>query len=267
MYLTSKRAEIRIFAQKAHSMPLSGNTMTNDWSRGEEIPMTLQLVIAGTDGIVVASDTCIETLRVGHTLRFTDSGSKIVNSDSRFLYTFAGDDVSKDVGKVLAAHNWEQTPPSNESLEQLANGVLSEDGELFDWHQYRKVLLVEKQGPPFRVWVLRYDERQKKFQSSLCEPDGEGKCSVFAGDEHNCARYYVEHFYKRAEYPVKSVSNIKRLAAHVILTGSVFNPCGVNGLEMVVGTAGGFTEISKEEIKEMTAWSKRLRASSAELVY
>jgi hypothetical protein len=224
--------------------------------------MTLQVVLFGRDGgVVIASDTCVERIKPGRNSRITDSGSKIVIVPG-LAYTFAGDECAKEVGAAVAKKIAETSKPlpydfideaSNRALEEYKITVGSEFSET-----YRKIIWVQTESDRFAIWSSFYDSRDRKFVLLTPDVKFDGKCRVFAGDEFNLARYIVEHYYDKDKYSLRNVSSLKRLAAHMILTGNTFNSACVNGLEIVVGNSEGFTWVPREEIQALAELSRRI---------
>jgi hypothetical protein len=105
----------------------------------------------------------------------------------------------------------------------------------------------------FLIWTATYCDWNKNFD--LTSPEIEIK-SVSAGDEGNPAVYFIEHHYKKN--PVKTVSGLMKMAAHVILTGHIFNPASVDKLEMVVGRDGVFTRVPQKDIQYLLRWQRSL---------
>jgi hypothetical protein len=235
--------------------------------------MTFQVALRGTDGVVIASDICVESLNRRRPLKFTDVASKIIQTPGSSIIAaptmaavFSGDNCAQAVAVALAA-DWPESP-CNEQVEKIAGAALDQhqknEGHNFDPSQYRKVLVVSKNGPDFSFWSVAYKTHDKRFESSWCPPSLENKDALFGGDEHNTARYIVEHFYKH--YPLPEAAKLKFLAAHTILTGHIFNSCGVDGLEMVVWTKNGFERLQKDELKHLGDWSKKTRDDMATAV-
>lgn len=211
----------------------------------EEIePVTLQVVLLGSDGVVIASDTC----RVGSNPRFrvTDSISKIVVKSS-LAYTFAGDDASRAVGEAVVDATQSHELSVN-LIDEIANKVLkkykrSVRPELRE--AYRKTIFVQAEDHGFSIWSATYGARKLKVER---HQPWQGKCSVYGGDESNPALYVYEYYYK--QYPVTNVSALKKMSAHVILTARAFAST-VNGLEIVVGSSNGFASVSTDEISRL----------------
>lgn len=222
---------------------------------GECDPVTLQVVLLGSDGIVIASDTCATNFNPRSRISTTDAVSKIV-TQSRLVHTFAGDECAKQVGAAVA-HEVTQSEQvlSAELIEGIANKTLKEWRESSgrDCVDYRKIIWVQAKDARLTIWSAVCDDRAGEFVAKPLQIDYEGKCRAFAGNECNQARYIVEHYYDK--YPLRNVSSLKKMAAHLILTGGVFNG-GVNGLQMTVGNSNGFEPVSVDEIHRLAELSR-----------
>jgi len=224
---------------------------------GEHEPVTLQVVLLGIDGVVIASDTRAEIIKHGRTFRTADIVSKIV-IESQLIYTFAGDECAKKVGAAVARAA-SGNLLSKECIERVSNETLKGWRKTFpgkDRLGYRKVIWVEWKDDRFVIWSATQDGSDGQFVAKSSEAAFDGKYKVFAGDEFNQAQYIVEHYYDK--YPLRSVSSLKRLAAHAILTGGIFNSAGVSGLEMVVGNSNGFVPVQREEIQKLAKLSSAI---------
>ena len=217
--------------------------------------MTLQVVLRGSDGVVIASDRSV-SLQL-NPIAFTDRNSKLVVK-SRFVCTFAGDDCAKYIStELVEAKKDDSVFESSANFIEAVNGALRKykEGQWpFFKTQPRKILWVQFGSPEFTIWAATYWACTESFE--LCDNSD----SVFAGDEANPARYFVEHYYRKN--PMKTVSGLKKMAAHVILTGHIFNSGGVDGLEMVIGNSGGFTQVSSEERQELEKISRKIHAAN-----
>lgn len=214
-------------------------------------PVTLQVVLRGSDGVVIASDTC--KANVGpRGFRSTEPVSKIRMVNSTLVYTFAGDDCARDVGAAVAeAANTAKTL-SNEFIDEVSNKALAKyktDAREI----YRKIIWVKAENAGFEVFSAFY--RGGRFVADTHPEDSDGRCNVYAGDDVNLATYIVERYYKR--YPLRRISSLKKLAAHMILTGETFSG-SVSGLEMVASNSNGFEWVPREEIQELVSLSNRI---------
>jgi hypothetical protein len=228
--------------------------------------MTLQVVLQGSDGIVIASDTCVERVKQPQgNFRIADFYSKIVVAD-KLAYTFSGDDCAKEVGAAVAQ-------AVSESPQKILSAELIYDvstAALKNWRKscgndrtdYRKIIWVQAKDDKFIILAACCNDRAGEFEVLTPDIQPDGKCRAIAGDEFNKARYIVECYYDKDAYSLRTVSSLKTLAAHVILTGSVFNSAGVGGLEMVVGKSGHFTWILQEDRQKLEDVSRKIHAAN-----
>ena len=222
----------------------------------EELPpMTLQVVLRGRDGVVIASDTCVSSRP--EEMDVTDSNSKMVVKP-RFVCTFAGDDCAQSIATEITAEvgdfGFENSTTFiekvNESLRKYIAGP-----RLFRQSEYRKLLWIQiLNSSEIVIWAASYCCEVNGPVFNLIAPQIQN--TIFAGNEGNPARYFVEHYYKKNS--MKTVSGLTKMAAHVILTGHIFNSAGVNGLEMVVGNSNGFVPVPLEEIQDLAKLSRAI---------
>jgi len=95
----------------------------------EEVPMTMQVGMVGTDGILVASDTKIMSFAQG--IRQTNSGSKIrVDHEKGIVIGSAlnlenTDRIARDIIRLLRPEDFEDPI---ERIEEIAQNVLKQPG-------------------------------------------------------------------------------------------------------------------------------------------
>lgn len=219
----------------------------------EEPPVTLQVVLRGSDGVVVASDRLISLQ--ADPIAFTDRNSKMVIKP-RFVCTFAGDDCAKYISTKLAEKAADLVFESSGNFMDAVTAACDEyKGKWkFSETQPRKILWVQFERPGFTIWAATYWACTQNFE--LCDNPN----SVFAGHDTNPARYFVEHYY--GKYPMKTVSGLKKMAAHVILAGHLFNSGGVDELEMAIGDSRGFTPVLPDELQELKNKSCEIHAAN-----
>jgi len=190
----------------------------------------------------------------------TDSDSKMVVK-SRFVCTFAGDDCAKSIAMAIVAEagdlGFENSAKFIEEVKKSLGNHTNKPG-LFRKTQYRKILWIQALGgSAFSIWAASYCRGVNGPVFDLIAPQVQN--SIFAGNEGNPARYFVDHYYKKN--PMKTVSGLKNMAAHVIRTGHIFNTAGVEGLEMVVGENGCFTKVQLDELQKIDNEISRIHAA------
>ena len=239
---------------------------TTIWASEALPPMTLQVVLIGNDGIVIASDTRAtnspqEISKEFKAIQTTDELQKIKLVNSRFVYLFAGDECAKMVGAAVARVVGESLDCLSETLvREISNSTLREYRRLGprDRVDYRKVIWVQAKEAGWGVWIAKCLDRDACFDVEFIFVNRR-KLAFFAGHEPNPARYIVEDYYLEHKYPLRSVSSLKRMAAHVIVTGSKFSS-NVRGLEMVFGVNNSFTQVSQDDLQTLINESDRLHA-------
>ena len=125
--------------------------------------MTLQVVLLGSDGIVDASDRCVESYRPDRNpiYRFTDSVSKIV-VNTKLVYSFAGDNCGKEIGATVAKEAADtQKPLSSDFIDEASNRALKEYRETarewFSKHSQESHLGSNGMVLEFSIWSARYE--------------------------------------------------------------------------------------------------------------
>ena len=156
----------------------------------ERGPVTLQVVLVGSDGVVIASDTCVERVdrERRHSYRITESSRKIVILPG-LAYVFAGDDCAKEIGAIVAKKIIETPKPlPYDFIEKAANDALEPNAKTPAFRDdYRKIIWVQAEGDKFAIWPVSCDRGDKQFVFWTCDSDG--RCCVCAGDEFNPARF------------------------------------------------------------------------------
>jgi hypothetical protein len=223
-------------------------------------PVTLQVVLLGSDGIVIASDTCATNFNPQVTnrtnARTTEDVQKITIVDSKFVYMFAGDECAKTVGAAVARAVGENPEClSAAHIDEISKSTLDlyrENSVPRDRVDYREVIWFQVKDGGFIIWSAVCNDRDGQFVTQPSQVVLGNKRKFLAGDKSNPALYIVEHYYDK--YPLRNVSSLKRLAAHAILTGGAFS-ANVRGLEMVVGNSKGFERVPSDEIRELETLS------------
>lgn len=217
--------------------------------------VTLQVVMIGRNGIVLASDTA-ETEYVGEPgfqIRAHTDVSKIRSLPKwKVTYAPSGDECAVEVGERL---RYELDSASGVVSRELLEGVGSEvykeakarlEGEGLQWDELaRTLLVVSYEGRPV-VWRLRIESASKAREITG---------QAIAGDEANVARFFIAQYYRSD----LSVEELKRLAAYFIRMGHKRNTAMVGqGVEMRVFSEGSETSVSRQELTELRQDSEKL---------
>jgi hypothetical protein len=213
-------------------------------AREDELPMTMQVAMIGSDGIVLASDlkwvTNISTYPPRRTHHFE---SKI---------RIHGGIAISCAGEML------------DSL-RLADEIISH------WHEgegnaLRCVRACE--NPPLQyigrecILAVASSRRLIHLQEILMEDGDSGKRWQFlvnraqrvqtAGDEGNDARFWLRYYDTSL-----SVEELKGLAAHLVVEAQNFNNAMIGGLEVVVSNDAAFRQLSEEECQRLEADARK----------
>jgi hypothetical protein len=205
----------------------------------EDLLVTLQIGLVGDEGIVLASDCCMSVSQKGTWL--TTQRSKFVRSRNH-IFAFAGDDLAENVAKRL-------------SLELDSNPIRDPHQAAIDIiNNYSNKLV----APGSIIGIARGRLWLSTFGLvSGAYPGGEIGDKYVTGDSANAAGFFAQRYYADCR---RTLSGLKRLAAHVICVGSKLNPAGIQGLEMVIWDRGTDTlsPVSDAEIATLKGWSEHL---------
>lgn len=223
--------------------------------------MTLLVGMVGIDGIVLAADKCmIEFGKAENEYPDRAGIRKIVPlEEHKVTYAFAGDSITVAVGKDLTARLENKTfdfTNIETSLVEIAKASRNEEiakrmytATPVDANIRRCLLIVfyghQVSTPQLWKLVIEHD-------SSAWPVSG----SVVGGARSNGARFFECYF----QYG-QSIEKLKRLAAHIILTGKKVDSLCIDGLDMVVFDAGGYRSIEGDELEDLRRSSHKLDES------
>jgi len=189
-------------------------------SESEEVPMTMQIAMVGTDRIILASDLKWGGEAGGS--RETHLAPKIKFNDAIGIGVACSE---AEVSLNIATNILNQFKESDHespclSLELIARRSM----ERFDRAKVARPQShcpIVLRGKPFRLYSLRVGL------------EGQNCTEVFnkrrAGDPGNPAMFFTEAYYSR-----RPISELTFLAAHIVLTAARFNPEGIGGLEILL---------------------------------
>ncbi len=207
--------------------------------------MTLQVVLIGEDGFVLASDEQMTRYEGG--ARSTSLTEKIfINSAKNVICACAGDNVTEFAADMIMASGLGRDPRTT-LKETGAEAWKLRFGEnkppVDEVKQLRTVIVATSDS---QVWALSISSTSSVWQI---------KDKFVTGDPANSARFFVEHYFPEER---TGVDRLLLLAAHVICMGHVDNPRSIKGLRMIACRDGVFTVFREEEIEKLKEESKRL---------
>jgi hypothetical protein len=202
----------------------------------EEIPMTIQFGLVGTDGIALVGDRRIYD--DSGTTRTTFNGSKFrVNERQTIATAWARKGTGILVARAICKEMTDDCSAPEFALEEIATRVW--DGLGLD-QKSESHLLVVVSKPTMKLFNIRMTN---------------GGCVVnkvhdraTGGDELNPAVYFVERHYR--ERPVRELATI---AAHAVLLAAKFNSAAINGLEILLCQADGLHQLSMDAASDIEA--------------
>jgi len=211
----------------------------------EEVPMTLQVGLVGTNGIVLASDCLVGRSHVKH---LTSKYSKIsTRKDQKVISCWSGDEypstqLVKEVFKRLSGDDLSELSSNiPESILETSFGA-----DIVKYDSAEAMAVTISSTPKLYEIRLRRDGTKGSVDRACVRI--QDKCIM--GHRANAATFYTEHYYRKCP-----VENLVRLAAHTITTGSMINPNGIGGLEIIICTERGFEHVPESRIDELLAWS------------
>jgi hypothetical protein len=230
---------------------------------GEDVTVTLQVVLGGSDGILVGTDTKTtgfptarsplreadrRALETGKTRSGEYGTEKVLFNERRTIAVVcSGSDTTLRVGKAIVENleaKWNEfsEPIETLCLEKWKSLGKNERREALE-HGENTVILVHSGKP--RVFKIRFGLDQLEpfsFHRSKTQ-----KLVVFGGDSLNPSGFLLERYLPTR---APSISKLALLAAHYILVGGELNPAGVGGLAMYFSKESGPFQAMSEKVME-----------------
>ncbi len=218
--------------------------------------MAFQVGLVGADGMILASDKRIIHLDAkssdatsgGRTLRHGGTGAKIACNEQRsIIYCTAGGHLGEaiareymkapvegDIGKELLAAR-QRVEPKNPAFSE-GDLLLAQiaDGRASLWHMDVRT----------GVWSAPHRVEDK----------------VEVGDSGNLAAFFVEMYAPTPLRGLRTVVELKFLAAHSIRVAGLLNPAFVSDLEMWTHRTGAecFVQVEDDELRTLISRSDAL---------
>lgn len=238
---------------------LESRTISNDLFReyspcSEAVPMTFQVALVATDGIVLGSDRQMNfTPPDWGAVTSSSQVSKIFRNESRgIMACWSGFDPAIRVAKeaIQLPDNKIQSPTE---LENLATAVYEhESSKLGVNYGDSEVLLVTKNdlAKIFRINVKK---------ESSCYPALD---KAIAGHTANVSVYFIERFYKKLP-----MAQLILLVAHSILEAGRIHPYGIQGLEIACCSKDGLKPVPDDKISELIGLSNCVESEIRRLLF
>lgn len=239
---------------------------------GEDVSVTLQIVIGGSDGVLLGTDTKITSFPFGASplgelqrralevgkIRSADYGAeKILFNDRRTIaVACSGSEVTYPVGKAIV----EELETVWGEFSEPINGLCLEKWKALPEDQRREaserventVILVHSSKP--KVFKIRF--RVDDLEIFPSHRSKNQRFIVLGGDSLNPSGLFLERYLPRRP---PSINKLATLAAHYILVGGEVNPSGVGGLKMYFSKDNcPFEAMSESVVGELCEKSERL---------
>lgn len=210
--------------------------------------MTLQVVMRGSDGVVLASDTRENATGVGIWIP-SDLGKIKSFPEQSLSYACSGDECSVHVGTKIMAKLRSGESLSEELLKLTGNEVYADQkarlGAHWENNVARALLIVSYPTKDAQIWRLTVREDSLADQIT-------GQAT--AGDPGNLARFFIRHYYDHT----MPIEKLTLLAAHFIVTGGQLNSGLVGGLEIAQYQKGQELRLTPTELDALTGKSTQL---------
>ena len=214
-------------------------------SREDELPMTMQVGMVGSDGIVLASDTkwTENHAASGSSVRQDWSSPKIDLDPTRKVAVACAKDMRKGVQIArailaeLSSDHWENPQPK---LEEIAASRSSPHSP------FEAECLIGLACPSPRLFHLACG---CSGGPALCTQIQDRRA---AGDALNSALFWHMRYYK-----VMPVRKLIRLAAQIIVDAAEISSGGIGGLKIAYTKGPGFRFLPDEETREVEAEARK----------
>jgi hypothetical protein len=207
----------------------------------EDTPVTLQIGLVGTDGIVLAGDLKTRFFDEVETFGLT---SKILTSARGIALAYSGYEISREVAKRI-----------------IADETLLDFDDSAQWQTTEKIAS-DVYREPFPDIVAPDRRDSEILLVSTCSIDhfyslemrNENRCwlrrredKAIAGHVVNSGCFFVERYYRKSA----TVEELALVAAYAIFAASKLNPPGIEGLEMVTCTKAEIGRMPDGDIKSL----------------
>src|SRR6266404_8040106 len=206
----------------------------------EELPVTLQVVLGGCDGILIATDT--KQMNVPRPQPWDTDHKNAVRSDQegviKVLFNAArtiacvcsGTDISREIGKRII-ERVEALWDTSDALCSEAWSTLSENERDSALRFENTIIFV---GSEKEEVIKIYFEENKARKETIRHLKQQKLC-VLSGDIWNPASFILQKYYPT---PTPPINALFFLAAHFISMGGELNPAGIGGLAMFFSKNG-----------------------------
>jgi hypothetical protein len=209
----------------------------------EELPMTIQVGMVGTDGILIAGDTRwtntpMLTNRLYAGGRYGFNSSKIKISPERGIAISQARDmeIAGQIADQIIAEL------KDEDFRYPASAIAEIAAKMSFPVKEEAHCLVVLTRPMPQLFHFLFATVQGKW-APICQPM---ETIAIAGDNVNASIFWAERYYQRIP-----IEQLVPLAAHLVVCARKLNTGTISGLEIVLCTPSGIHRLSDESIHEL----------------
>lgn len=215
--------------------------------------MTFQIGLIGADGMILASDkriTQADGTRDGRTVRHGGTGAKIACNEQRSIIYCAADG---HLGEAIAREYMKAPVAEGIGAELLSARERVERKS--PYYSAGDLLLAQIVDGRANLWHM--DSR-----TGACSAPHRVEDKVQIGDSGNLAAFFIEMYAPTRIEGLRTVVELKFLAAHSIRVAGRLNPAFVDDLEIWIHRTGQdcFIQVEDEEIMALVSRSDALTA-------
>lgn len=233
-------------------IPLSASQCTIG---SEELPMTMQVGMVASDGVIIASDQ-----KAGRWERFKTTGrveKTFCDEKLGAVYAGSGSDVGVLIGRrMIEIASSEPASSMTDCAERAAKEIckLKYEAPTFNGPRYfESVLIAHADESGFGLWQINVREVTELI---LCTRILD---KAINGDMLTSAIFFSERYFPDGARG-KTISSLLPLAAHIVLMAGKINPSEVSGLEIAICRRGECRKLGESELHPLREFSNHLDA-------
>jgi hypothetical protein len=258
-----------IIMSLTNPIELSGVPSAAELFPSEDLPMTMQVAMVGSDGIVLAGDTrrtqWVEPTfaRPWGASRYGENGTKIQISVNRKIAVSSALDLG--TAESIASAIIARLDISEVDLIQERIGIIAK--ETFAVAQpklsFQCLVVVSLTPSPklFSVSSMKVDGEQE----AVCQ---ERSRLAVAGDTVNGAIFWAERYYNQDLLSDrKSIAKLVPLCAHLVICARSLNTAMISGLEMVTCTSEKIEFQSEDKVRLLAERAEKREIRIGEMIF
>jgi hypothetical protein len=216
----------------------------------EEPPMTIQVGMVGSDGILLAGDTKWMLSPQGEGARGSRNGTKMLINTARDIAVACACnmEISWPIGENIMKLEDEQWKRPIIPIEEIAKREMEARHDL---RRDNAECLIVTARPKPRLFSLSRGLLQG-LEQLTCQQE---MTLRVIGDRHNPSIFWAERYYR--EYKDWPIDRLVSLAAHLVVTASALNTACIDGFEVILCRASGIQRVSEASVVTLTAQAKK----------